>query len=85
MNKTLQATFADKPNKVAEISRKLGVAPQAIYGTLDKHKVAKFDKGGRLTTLLFYRFCLNCRVEILDFLLDDSNFDDKQRIRRSEK
>lgn len=71
--------FFDKnPRKISKVARKFGVTPQAIHSILRKERQ---NSNTRLSATILCRIGLNCKEDILDFLLDDKNFDENQKIK----
>lgn len=72
--------FTKKPRGCQKIAKKLYISPQAVCDSIKKAK--RGDSSRRITTIITYRLLKNANDEVIDFLLDDENFDLNQRIKQ---
>lgn len=70
--------FTKKPRGCQKIAKKLYISPQAVCDSIKK---AKRGDSRRITTIITYRLLKNAKDEVIDFLLDDDNFDINQKIK----
>ena len=73
--------FLKRARKNINVARKVGISKQSVSYFIQKRKA---DKSARVSTILLYRLLFNAKSEVIDFLLDDDNFDINQRIKEVE-
>ena len=72
--------FLKKARRNVNVARKVGISKQSVSYFIKNRKA---DKSARVGTILLYRLLFNAKSEVIDYLLDDDNFDINQKIKDS--
>lgn len=72
--------FLKRARRNVNVARKIGISKQSVSYFIKNRKA---DKSARVGTIILYRLLFNAKSEIIDFLLDDDNFDINQKIKDS--
>lgn len=70
--------FLKKARRNVSVARKVGISKQSVSYFIKNRKA---DKSARVGTILLYRLLFNAKSEVIDYLLDDDNFDINQKIK----
>lgn len=70
--------FLKKARRNVNVARKVGISKQSVSYFIKNRKA---DKSARVGTILLYRLLFNAKSEVIDYLLDDDNFDINQKIK----
>lgn len=70
--------FLKRARRNVNVARKVGISKQSVSYFIKNRKA---DKSARVGTILLYRLLFNAKSEVIDYLLDDDNFDINQKIK----
>lgn len=70
--------FLKRARRNVNVARKIGISKQSVSYFIKNRKA---DKSARVGTILLYRLLFNAKSEVIDYLLDDDNFDINQKIK----
>lgn len=70
--------FLKKARRNVSVASKVGISKQSVSYFIKNRKA---DKSARVGTILLYRLLFNAKSEVIDYLLDDDNFDINQKIK----